>query len=142
MGRKESKILVFKLGNQLWGIDLKYVREVVKVKEYTKVPMAADHVLGVFNLRGQIVVLLDISKILSIGRAGSDNAIILSYNGEVIGVSVDAVIGVLSVGEEEILPPPHEAGEYVKGIIRHREELIGLLDTEKTLKAIERSEFL
>lgn len=137
----EEKILVLKLGKQLWGINLKYVREVVKIKEYTKVPVAADYVLGVFNLRGQIVVFLDISKILGIGRVGSDNAVILSYNGEAIGISVDAVLGVLSVKDEEIIPPPHEAGEYVKGIVKHEGELIGILDTEKVIETIEHAEF-
>ncbi len=136
----DKKIVVFKLGKQLWGIDLKYVREVVRVKQYTKVPTTTDYVLGVFNLRGQIVPLLDISKILNVERESSDTAIILNYNEEAAGFSVDSVVGVVSISDGEVLPPPTEAGEYVKGVLKRDRELISVLDTERVLEAIEQAE--
>ncbi len=133
----DKKIVVFKLGNQLWGIDLKYIREVVRVKQYTKVPSATDHVLGVFNLRGQIVPLLDISRILNVERDSSETAIILNYNDEAVGFSVDSVVGVISISDKEVLPPPTEAGDYVKSVVRRGKELISVLDTARVLEVIE-----
>ncbi|MCD6114134.1 MAG: chemotaxis protein CheW [Thermoprotei archaeon] len=131
---------MFKLGKQMWGIDLKYVREVVRVKQYTIVPTTTEYVLGVFNLRGQIVPLLDISKILNVKRESSETAIILNYNEEAVGFSVDNVVGVISVSDNEMLPPPTEAGDYVKGVLRRDGELISILDTERVLETIEQAE--
>jgi len=136
----DRKIVVFKLGKQMWGIDLKYVREVVRVKQYTIVPTTTEYVLGVFNLRGQIVPLLDISKILNVERESSETAIILNYNEEAVGFSVDNVVGVISVSDNEMLPPPTEAGDYVKGVLRRDGELISILDTERVLETIEQAE--
>ena len=136
----DRKIVVFKLGKQMWGIDLKYVREVVRVKQYTIVPTTTEYVLGVFNLRGQIVPLLDISKILNVKRESSETAIILNYNEEAVGFSVDNVVGVISVSDNEMLPPPTEAGDYVKGVLRRDGELISILDTERVLETIEQAE--
>ncbi len=124
----------------MWGIDLKYVREVVRVKQYTIVPTTTEYVLGVFNLRGQIVPLLDISKILNVERESSETAIILNYNEEAVGFSVDNVVGVISVSDNEMLPPPTEAGDYVKGVLRRDGELISILDTERVLETIEQAE--
>jgi len=124
----------------MWGIDLKYVREVVRVKQYTIVPTTTEYVLGVFNLRGQIVPLLDISKILNVKRESSETAIILNYNEEAVGFSVDNVVGVISVSDNEMLPPPTEAGDYVKGVLRRDGELISILDTERVLETIEQAE--
>ena len=136
----DRKIVVFKLGKQMWGIDLKYVREVVRVKQYTIVPTTTEYVLGVFNLRGQIVPLLNISKILNVERESSETAIILNYNEEAVGFSVDNVVGVISVSDNEMLPPPTEAGDYVKGVLRRDGELISILDTERVLETIEQAE--
>jgi len=136
----DRKIVVFKLGKQMWGIDLKYVREVVRVKQYTIVPTTTEYVLGVFNLRGQIVPLLDISKILNVERESSETAIILNYNEEAVGFSVDNVVGVINVSDNEMLPPPTEAGDYVKGVLRRDGELISILDTERVLETIEQAE--
>jgi len=88
----DRKIVVFKLGKQMWGIDLKYVREVVRVKQYTIVPTTTEYVLGVFNLRGQIVPLLDISKILNVEmlppptEAGDYVKGVLRRDGELISI--------------------------------------------------------
>jgi len=137
---RELQILIFKLGNQLWGMDIRYVKEVVKVKQYTEIPNAPMHVLGVFNLRGQIVPLLNLASILGVNLEGKSKAIVLELDDEAFGVIVEEVLGVIRISESSIEPPPPNAGDYIRGVIKHEDTLVNVIDIEKIIEHISYTE--
>jgi len=134
---KENQVLVFSLGGQYWGLNILDVREVVKVKNYTQVPGAQDYILGVFNLRGQIVPLLDISAFLNTSRKNElREAVIIALDNELIGIAVEDVIGVYRVDESEITPPPNEVGDHNIGIINVENKMINIIDLKKIVSKV------
>ncbi|MCD6301343.1 MAG: purine-binding chemotaxis protein CheW [Staphylothermus sp.] len=134
---KEMQVLVFSLGGQYWGLNILDVREVVKIKNYTQVPGAQDYILGVFNLRGQIVPLLDISVFLNTSRGNElREAVIISLDSELIGIAVEDVIGVYRVDESEITPPPNEVGDHVGGIVNIKNKTVNIIDLKKIINKV------
>ncbi len=134
---KELQILVFTLGKQYWGLNILDVREVVKIKSYTPVPGAPQYILGVFNLRGQIVPLIDISMFLNIANSnGLREAVIINHDNELIGIAVEDVVGVARVAEDRILPPPNEVGDHVRGVIETPGRVVSVIDLKRILEKI------
>jgi len=135
----EIHILVFDIDDVLFAFNLNYVREVVRIKEYTRVPNAPEHILGVFNLRGQIVPLIHLSSILNIPSTRYNEAIILSYDDELVGIAVSSVKGVLRVLKTDIRQPPTKSKEFISGVVKWNERLISILNIEKILNKISSS---
>ncbi len=133
---KEISFLVFDLGGKLFAFELSNVREVVRVKEVTKVPRAPDYIKGVFNLRGQIVPLIDLSKVINAGSSKCREAIILSYDDELVGIAVESVRGVLRVTKDDITSPPSDASEFIEGLVKWGDRLVSILSSEKVLSRI------
>ena len=138
--RVEMHILVFDINGRLFAFDLNYVREVVKIKEYTRVPNAPEHILGVFNLRGQIVPLIRLSNILNIPDTEYSEAVILVYDDELVGIAVSSVKGVLRISKTDIRQPPTKSSEFISGIVKWNERLISILDAGKILDKISGNE--
>lgn len=134
---KEIQILVFRLGSQLWGVNILDVNEVVKIKLFTLVPRAPKYILGVFNLRGQIIPLLDISVILNINSYRSyKEAVIVEYDNEMIGIAVEKVIGVYRIEESKIRPAPSEIGDHTSGIVDLDNKMINLIKLERIISMV------
>lgn len=106
-----SSLLItrFLLGQATFGVDAKLVQEVVKMNEITPVHGAPSGVIGIRNLRGRIVTVVDLAAHLNLGTvAGSNEArmLIVDYEGESYGFLVDAVTDAVVVDEQDIYPPP------------------------------------
>lgn len=129
------QIVVFKLGDEQFAVETERVQSINDMMGITNVPKAPRHIKGLINLRGSIKSLVDINLLLNINSTEKqENVIILSVNGEEIGISVDRVEEVLYINEKEIQSVGEEGKErYIKGIIKYEEKLLTIIDIEKLL---------
>ena len=138
-------VAAFLLGGAAYGVDARQVQEVVKPGDITRVRHAPPEVVGIRNLRGRIVTVLDLRLCLGLGSvvASPDNrALIVDTHGETIGLLVDAVEDTFSTSLEALAPPPPNLPgaqrRSVRGICRGGARLVSLLDLEVLLQQEER----
>jgi purine-binding chemotaxis protein CheW len=142
----KRQMVIFKIGGEEFAIDIALTKEIVTMRPITPIPETEDYVLGVMNLRGSLVPVLDLRKRL---RAGSDSAastkghadiriIIARVDAKQTGLVVDGASEVIRVTDDMIESPPDvitEIGaEYIGGIINLKDRFITVLDLDKALK--------
>jgi purine-binding chemotaxis protein CheW len=134
------EFLAVALASQLYGVELTQIREILSPPPLTVVPRAPRYVLGVCSVRGQLVTVVELKRILSLPEGGSTRRarILLSEcGGEIVGFFVDEVRQVIRLSEVEIETAGAalggEAPEHVIGIGRPGNEVLVLLDLERTL---------
>ncbi len=138
---KEHQFSCFYLGDTLYGYDIDLVQEVNDQLDLTRVPLAPDYVLGIMNLRGQIITVIDQQK--KIGLKSSQitpksRVLIIKSGTEYIGLLADRIAEVITCTEKEIAKPPSNVngiqGKLFKGIVHtKRNELLALLDIDAVL---------
>lgn len=140
----ESKqIVCFKIGKEEYGLDILLVQEILKLPEITKLPKAADYVLGVIDLRGKIIPVTDLSiKFgLTVTRtAPPSRGIVVSLEDKQIGLAIDSVSHVVRVNDNDIEPPPIVkgiSGKYIVGVARIETGFVIILDITKIFSAEE-----
>ena len=136
-----SLVATFMLGEAVFGILADNVQEVVKTGDITPVHQAPAHVVGIRNLRGRIVTVLDLAVRLDMGsvNTGPDNRIlIVEWQNEPVGLLVDSVADAVPVASDDVMPAPsnlHGVQAYnLMGVFRHGERIVGLLDTGTVLQ--------
>lgn len=135
----DSKIVSFRIGNQFYGIDIMMVKEILCEKKFTPIPNALDFVRGVFNLRGEIIPIIELSRLFhldveyEVPKEG-ESVIILKVENLLIGVIVEEIMQVFPIQNSNIQPPSSLLGsineEYISGIIDIEKRLYVILDTE------------
>ncbi len=138
--RQIAQIVVFQIVNKGYGIDITLVREIIRVPDITRVPGAPDFVVGLINLRGGVIPVVDMTRRFNLGQASSgDEAriVIVETAGQLVGMWVDRVSEVLQLRSEHIGPPSaYVSGAKsgcVNGIAQVDERLILLLDLQHVL---------
>jgi purine-binding chemotaxis protein CheW len=99
----------FEVANQLFGVEVHAVQEVLSYNEYTPVPLAAEAVGGLFNLRGQVIAAVDLRVQLGLPRQtleGPVMNVILRGDGEPVSLLVDRIGEVVDLDDEAFEPPP------------------------------------
>jgi purine-binding chemotaxis protein CheW len=131
---------VFTAADSSFGIDIMHVREIIRPGPVTMAPLAPPYVLGVFNLRGQIITVIDLSRKLALERSIKDRGsryIVVEFDGEKIGIHVDRVQDVVEVPEAVIEKAPagmrREHGNLFSGVIGMKDRLVGILNLERLL---------
>ena len=139
--------VTFRLGNETYAINVMQVQEVLRVTEIAPVPGAPDFVLGIINLRGNVVTVIDArSRIgLSYREMDDDTRIIIIEAGpQVVGIVVDSVAEVMYVNESEIEAAPavgnDESSKYIQGVVSRNDNITILMDLNKLLTDEEWSE--
>ncbi len=136
----EKQFVIFKIGDEEYGVEILQAREIVRYQKLTRVPNSPDFVLGVCNVRGQIIPIVDLRE--RFGLAGKPKEqerriITVQVEEEIIGLLVDEVVEVVWLPVDNIEAPPPIAGgierEYLKGVGKLDEQLIIILDLEKIL---------
>jgi len=131
-------LVIFKVAEKEYGADLTQIRQVIRMREVTRVPDAGFSVEGVISLRGKVVPLVSLRK--KMGAEAKDisrwsRIMVTEMDGNPIGVVVDTVLGVVSVESGSITPPDEvlkDAG-YLTGVARLDKRLVLVIDIEKLL---------
>lgn len=139
------QLVVFHLGGEEFGIDINQVQEIIRMPEITQIPQAPDFVDGVINLRGKILVVLDLNKKFNIGGKEIDKdsrIVVVEVNGNTLGVVVDSVSEVLQLDTASIEKAPEiiasKVGtEYIQGVGKLEDRLLILLNIERILSVDE-----
>ncbi len=137
-----TQYLTFKLEDELFALDIGKVREVLDFTTITKVPQTPDYMRGVINLRGSVVPVVDLR--LKFGMVMAEQTVNtcviiveVELEGEkvVMGAMADAVQEVLDLEPDQIEPPPRIGTklntEFIKGMGKHNEQFIIILDIDK-----------
>lgn len=139
--------VTFYLDHEKYGIKVMQVQEVLRVTEIAPVPGAPDYVLGIINLRGNVVTVIDTRK-----RFGLDDQeltddtriVIIEAENQVVGILVDSVAEVVDLLESDIETAPNvgndESAKYIQGVCSLENELLILIDVFKLLSDEEWSE--
>jgi purine-binding chemotaxis protein CheW len=146
-----ERFLSFSLGAEEYAVPLLAVREVIAMPEYTPVPYTPPYFLGIMNLRGQVISVMDMRQKLGVkaDKNAETTVIICDLGGVSIGVVVDSVNTVLSPNPDEVTPKPEIQSsrntDFITGVYRRDKKLILFLDIAKSLSledqtAIKRSQ--
>lgn len=134
------KCVTFCLGDETYGIDVLQVREVLRMTDIAPVPGAPAQVLGVINLRGSVVTVVDARKSLRMAAKAADDAariVVAEVDEHVVGLAVDAVTEVLELRRSMVESPPNvgneERSRYIAGVVNHPGGLLILVDITKML---------
>ncbi|MBR6155195.1 MAG: chemotaxis protein CheW [Treponema sp.] len=151
------QLVTFQLGDELYGVDIMDVKEIVKVQSVRPIPNAPYYVEGIINLRGEIIPIINLHKRFHLQKLVVDNSdenydedeggfIILDIEGNKIGIIIDRINRVVSVEKGEIKPPPQMLSgigtEYIDGVIRQDSSYLIILNTRKMFSANELQKIL
>jgi purine-binding chemotaxis protein CheW len=146
MENNAREMLVFRLANEEYGVDILKVQEIRGYEKVTPIPRSPDYLKGVVNLRGIIVPVIDLRVKFAMPDPTYDSftvVIVLRIAGRIIGVVVDAVSDVVRLAPNEIREAPKLGAmvdsSYLSGVATQGNRMILALDIEKLLSANEMS---
>ena len=135
---QHGRFLTFDLGEEDFGVEIKYVTEIIGLQPITNIPEVPDYIKGIINLRGLIIPVVDMRikfKKEPIEYTSRTCIVVIETDGVRAGLIVDQVAEVLSINDEDIaLPPNARTGihnTYIKGIGKVDEQVKLLLDCEE-----------
>ena len=135
---REVEAIIFSLDNEDYGVDIRQVKEVIKVRDLTEVPKAPRDIMGVISLRGVVIPVMNLRGRFGMPIKSSGERIIIVRDGTgLLGLLVDTVRHVVRVPEKCIEPAPSINtidGELIRGIGRHKGGMFILLDMQKMLE--------
>ncbi len=139
---KQIQLVTFQLGNELYGIDIMKVKEIQKITEVRAIPNVPSYVEGIFNLRGNIIPIINLHKRFQIRRAVMDESdellsgfLIIELDGMYVGIFIDKIARVVTIDVDTIQPPPQMlAGigtEYIRGVTKEDSGYLIILDVAR-----------
>ena len=123
-------------GNE-YTIPILKVQEIVNLPNVTKLPQASDYLEGVTNLRGKIIPIINLKKMVGLPSESAGEKVIVISSGRItFGILVDGITGVISIEEDEIEPAANFMNtqiDQIEGVARLNDRLVVLLDTKKLI---------
>ncbi len=139
MSQFENRYLCFRLDQEVYAAPLLDVKEVIGIPDITPIPQVPSYFLGIMNLRGQVISVVDLRLKfgLKASRQGETCIIIFEYDSFSVGVIVDYVCSVLSLKPGELCAPPDskhtKKNEFITGVINRDNKMILSLDIVRAL---------
>ncbi|MDR2312988.1 MAG: chemotaxis protein CheW [Spirochaetaceae bacterium] len=132
----DFKMITFSLAGKDYGVDIMNVKEIAKADKFTYVPNAASYVRGVYNLRGDIIPVIDLRSFFHLPveqkENGIENMLILTIEERVYGTIVDKIDKVVGINSESIQPPHPIFGDinikFISGVVEKQGDLYIILD--------------
>jgi purine-binding chemotaxis protein CheW len=140
-----KRYLCFNLGKEEFALPLLTVKEVIGMPDLTPIPQMPPHFLGMMNLRGNVITVLDLRNKMGIKPQLSEEqtVIILELGHLHLGCVVDCVNSVMNLTDDQILEKPHmentKTSQSIIGVIKKSESLILLIDVAKALSIDDKS---
>jgi purine-binding chemotaxis protein CheW len=139
--------VTFRLAGETYGVNVMQVQEVLRYTEIAPVPGAPDYVLGIINLRGNVVTVIDTRNrfgLVSGELTDNTRIVIIEAEGHVIGILVDSVAEVVYLRQSEIETAPNvgndESAKFIQGVCHKNNELLILIELDKLLSDTEWAE--
>jgi len=140
---EERQIVIFNLGKEEFGVNINEVREIIRMEQITKIPNTKEYIKGVINLRGGIIVVIDLASKLGFPAKEEDKdtrIVVIEANNNTVGMIVDSATEVLRLSGEQVETAPAVITEkinadYIEGVGILDERLLILLDLAKVLEA-------
>lgn len=137
---QKDKYLIFCIDNEEYGIEIKYVIEIIGIQTIATVPDLEEYIKGVINLRGKIIPVMDVRCRFKKAERNYDDRtciIVIEIEDISIGLIVDRVSEVANIQEDQIAPPPEfkkgTQNRYIKGIGKTGENVKLMLDCDRLL---------
>jgi len=136
--QSSMQIVCFKIGIEEYGIDILQVQEILKLPEITQLPKSNDYIMGVIDLRGKVIPIIELSKkfVIDISEDKEiSRVIVVDIDGKQVGLAIDSVSHVVRVNSGDIEPPPPVvkgiSGKYIVGIAKLKENFVVILDINR-----------
>jgi purine-binding chemotaxis protein CheW len=141
-------MVVFQLGGEEFGVEIMKVQEIIRMPEITQIPQSPEFVEGVINLRGRIIVVINLDKRFNLASKEVDahsRIIVVEIGENVVGMIVDSVNEVLRIPKSSVDPAPelvtsNISREYITGVGKIDGRLLILLDLAKVMDKKEAAE--
>ncbi|THB64154.1 MAG: chemotaxis protein CheV [Gammaproteobacteria bacterium] len=141
-GRNRMELLLFSLGGeQMFGINVFKVREVIRIPKLVRVPHSDPSVMGITNYRGHTISVIDMQRATG-GREfvqdESNSVIITEYNRSVQGFMVRSVDRIVNMNWKDVMPPPNQTtiDSYLTAVTKVDGKLVQIIDVEKVLSEV------
>jgi len=142
VGDAQFQLVTFQLGEELYGVDIMDVKEIVRIQDVRTIPNAPYYVEGIFNLRSEIIPIINLHKRFHLKKAVLEEGdeylggfIILNIEGNKLGIIIDRIARVVMVQQSEIQPPPQMisgiGAEYINGVVRQENGYLIVLDIRR-----------
>lgn len=135
---QHGRYLTFNVGEEVFGIEIEYVTEIIGMQPITQIPEIAEYIKGIINLRGKIIPVIDIRlkfKKDAIDYNDRTCIIVVDTSEIMVGLIVDQVSEVMSIDDEDVAPPPSSKtgirNRYIKGVGKINDNVKLLLDCKK-----------
>ncbi|MDR2730451.1 MAG: chemotaxis protein CheW [Treponema sp.] len=139
MAKKEKELaasrqlVTFQLGEELYGVNIMDVKEIVRVQKIRQIPNAPTYVEGIFNLRSEIIPIINLHKRFHLKKLVSTEEeellsgfVIIDIDGMKLGIIIDRISRVVTIEQEQIQPPPQMfsgiGAEYIQGVVRQEQQ--------------------
>jgi len=137
---QEDKFLTFIIGKEDYGIEIRYVTEIIGIQGITGVPDMPSHVKGVINLRGKVIPVMDVRLRFGVEERPYDDRtciIVINIEEQPVGLIVDRVLEVLDIQKSEIEPPPvikkGKSNRFIQGMGKVGDQVKILLNANRLL---------
>jgi len=134
-----NQLVTFQLGEELYGINIMDVKEIVRVQTIRAIPNAPVYVEGIFNLRSEIIPIISLHKRFHLKKLATSEEdellsgfVILDIDGMKLGIIIDRISRVITIEKEDVQPPPQMltgiGAEYIQGVVRQDKGYLIILD--------------
>lgn len=137
---QKGKFLTFLLGKEVYAIEIKFVIEIIGMQPITEIPELPEYVKGIINLRGKIIPVMDVRlRFKKEPREYNDRTciVVVEVDDILLGLIVDNISEVMSMADEDIVPPPeinkNTESRYIKGIGKVENNVRLILNCEKLM---------
>lgn len=140
--RDLQQYVSFRVAGESYGLSIGQISEISKAFETTPVPRTADFVIGIGNVRGSVIPILDLARRLQLGwtvEKRSTRVLIVRHLGELYGLVVDEILDVVTIAPEDLEEAPGAIagarGEYIRALTRIDEDILIVLELSTVLQA-------
>jgi purine-binding chemotaxis protein CheW len=142
--RQEVQLACFRVGGELYALDIMGIREIIRPQKLTAIPKAPRFIEGVINLRGAVIPVADLRKRFDQScseESRKSRIIICSVSGRIVGLLVDEVLEVRRYSRHDVAPAPQflkgPEAEFFLGVARRGDDLVMVLDLDRILSTDE-----
>jgi len=135
------QLVIFKLGTEEFAVDIMQVQEIIRIPEITRIPKSPEYIKGVINIRGKIIVVMDLDSRFNMNKneiTDESRIIVVDIDGTVAGIVVDSVSEVIRMDGENVDDTPEVIAQkinadYLKGVGKIDDRMLILLNLEHIL---------